>query len=176
MFTLATLEDSIRLDPSTFTLDHNVALTQEINRKFSNKVLPEVGLCISLYDIVSSKDGVLRGGDGAVYVETRFRLVVFAPFVGEILVGWISSCTPEGINVRMEFFDDVFLPSHMLFEGSQFISKEQAWVWNVNDMNLYLDTNEKLRFRVEKMEFLKKGMRIIGSCGVEGLGLISWWT
>lgn len=175
MFTLATVEDSIQLDPSTFSLAHHTALSQEINRKYANKVVRNVGLCVVLYDVVSAADGELRDGDGSLFVSCKFRLVVFAPFMGEILVGWISSCTPEGINVRMEFFDDVFVPSAMLFEGSQFVAKEQAWVWNINDMDLYLDTNEKLRFRVERIEYNAEGMKVVGSCSVEGLGLISWW-
>jgi len=175
MFTLATIEDSIRLGPETFSLGHHAALNQEINRKYANKVIPNVGLGIALYDVLFSKDAQIRNGDGGIYVECKFRVVVFAPFVGEILVGWISSCTLEGINVRMEFFDDIFLPASMLFEGSQFVPKEQAWVWNVNEMDLFLDTNEKLRFRVERTEFTKTSMRVIGSSSVEGLGLISWW-
>lgn len=46
-----------------------------------------------------------------------FRLVVFRPFVGEVLVGWVSSCTEEGLNVKMEFFDDIHIPKHLLFES-----------------------------------------------------------
>lgn len=175
MFTLATVSDSIRLDPDSFDKSHHAALSQAVNDKFANKVLPDVGLCIALYDVHSASDGILRDGDGAIFVDCTFRLVIFAPFVGEILVGWISSCTPEGINVRMEFFDDIFIPNQMLFEGSQFVAKEQAWVWNVNEMELFLDTNEKLRFRVEHLEYGKLGMKVIASCSVEGLGLIAWW-
>lgn len=175
MFTLATVEDLIRLDPDTFELPQHDALQQEVNRKYSNKVVPGVGLGVALYDVLSSSDGEVKNGDGAVFVKCKFRLVVFSPFAGEILVGWISSCTPEGINVRMEFFDDIFLPKNMLFAEAQFVAKEQAWVWNVNEMDLFLDTNEKLRFRVESTEYGKDGMKIVGSCAEEGLGLISWW-
>lgn len=175
MFTLATIQDTIRLAPNTFHLPHGKALSQEINRKYSNRIIPDVGLGISLYDVKSASDGLLKSGDGAIYIKTEFRLVIFAPFDGEVLVGWISSCKPEGIKVRMEFFDDIFIPKSMLFEGCHFIVKEQAWVWKQDDYELYLDINEKVRFRVEQSKYENSGFQIIGSCQVDGMGLLSWW-
>lgn len=177
MFTLARVEDTIRLDPSV--LDYlgpqHSALHQEINRKYANRILPDVGLCVALYDVQRASDGMLQPGDGGVFVKCKFRLLVFSPFDGEILVGWISSCTSEGINVRMEFFDDIHIPKSMLFDGCEFVAKEQAWVWKTSDYELFLDTNEKIRFRVEGRYFKKNGLQIIGSCQVDGMGLISWW-
>lgn len=61
-----------------------------------------------------------KNGDGGVFIKCRsslcthilpniqkltiaigtFRLVVFRPFVGEILIGWVSSCTEEGLNSK----------------------------------------------------------------------------
>lgn len=174
MFTLVKLADTIELDPATFGMSHQQALHQEINAKYANKVLNDVGLCIALYDVQTSSDGLLRPGDGSIYIKCEFRLIVFKPFVGEVLVGWISSCTEEGLNVRMEFFDNVFIPKTMLFEGTQFIIKEQAWVWKNDEYSLYLDTNEKIRFRVEDVTY-DKSMQIIASAQIDGMGLISWW-
>lgn len=174
MFTLVKIADTIELDPSTFGLPHQQALHQEINKKYANRVLTDVGLCIALYDLQTASDGLLRPGDGSIYIKCEFRLIIFAPFPGETLVGWISSCTEEGLNVRMEFFDNVFIPKTMLFEGTQFIVQEQAWVWKNDEYSLYLDINEKIRFRVEEVVF-DKSMRIVASAQIDGMGLISWW-
>lgn len=170
------MEDTIRLDPSVLGLPTRQALEQEINRKYANRVLRDVGLFIALYDVQSCSDGQLKPGDGGVYTKVEFRLVSFMPFEGEVLVGWISRCTSEGINVRMEFFDNIFIPKTMLFEDSHFISKDQAWVWRMNGYELFMDTNEKIRFRVEQRKFdRQEGMQIIASCQVDGMGLLSWW-
>lgn len=74
----------------------------------------------------------------------------------------------------MEFFDNVFIPKTMLFEGTQFIVQEQAWVWKNDEYSLYLDINEKIRFRVEEVIF-DKSMRLVASAQIDGMGLISWW-
>jgi len=46
-----------------------------------------------------------------------FRLIVFRPFKGEILTGRISSSTPAGIKVRLDFFEDILIPGYLLFDG-----------------------------------------------------------
>ncbi|CDO56427.1 similar to Saccharomyces cerevisiae YKL144C RPC25 RNA polymerase III subunit C25 [Geotrichum candidum] len=194
MFNLTKISDLIRLPPDEFSLPLSEALEDLINAKYSNKVIHNVGLCITLYDILEFEDGLTRNGDGSVYIKTTFRLVVFRPFVGEILIGWVSSCTEEGLNVKMEFFDDIFIPKHLLFESCVFIPREQAWVWKNGDDDFYIDTNEKIRFRVEQEVFTQHQPKnpgtpedeqqqhnsppsymIQGSCQSDGLGLVTWW-
>lgn len=48
----------------------------------------------------------------------EFRLVVFRPFVGEVLIGRIMAATHKGIRVSLEFFDDIFIPDNLLFENA----------------------------------------------------------
>jgi DNA-directed RNA polymerase III subunit RPC8 len=61
-------------------------------------------------------------------------MIVFRPFKNEIVTGRITKCTAEGIRgeylscqcgtqlkrvvpVSVRFFDDIFVPSTMLFDG-----------------------------------------------------------
>lgn len=192
MFVLTKITDIIPIQPAEFSRPTEEALENVINTKYANRVIHNTGLCICLYDIESIGDGMIKPGDGASYIKTVFRMVVFRPFVGEILVGWISSCTEEGLNIKMEFFNDIHVPKALLFEECTFIAKEQAWIWNVDEeTKLYLDQNEKIRFRVEQEIFteqipLKPGEEshesrkqppyvILGSCQADGMGLVAWW-
>jgi len=45
----------------------------------------------------------------------EFRLIVFRPFVGEVLTGRIMAATHTGIRISLEFFDDIFIPAHLIF-------------------------------------------------------------
>ncbi|VVT51420.1 uncharacterized protein SAPINGB_P003090 [Magnusiomyces paraingens] len=197
MFVLTKISDLIRLDPLNFNTPLAEGLEDEINKKFANRVIHNVGLCICLYDIEDFNDGMTKNGDGGVFIKCTFRIIVFRPFVGEILVGWVSSCTEEGINIKMEFFDDIHIPKDLLFETCQFVPREQAWVWKNGEYDYYIDTNEKIRFRVEQEIFTQQQPRkpsslqmsedpanqevihppysIIGSCQADGMGLVSWW-
>lgn len=195
MFNLTSIEDIIRIEPSQFGKPVEKVLELEINRKYANRVVHNIGLCVCAYDIESHGDGLIKPGDGAVYVKTKFRIIVFRPFVGEVLVGWVSSCTEEGINVRTEFFDDIYIPKSLLFEKCEFVAGEKgenAWIWKTSDYDLYIDINEKIRFRVEQEHFVEQHPRgpkqteeelasctapytIVGSCQIDGMGLVSWW-
>lgn len=122
-----------------------------------------------------------------------FRMIVFRPFKGEIMTGRISSSSIHGINVRTDFFDEIFIPHTSLFDGSTFDVKENVWIWNNDGNEFYMDKNEVIRFRVEEEAFedqlpipphlqddrmemeRKPPYRILGSAQQAGMGLTSWW-
>lgn len=54
-----------------------------------------------------------------IFVAVEFRLIVFRPFKNEVMLGRISSATEDGIRVRTQFFDQVFIPFSGLPEGSE---------------------------------------------------------
>ena len=43
-------------------------------------------------------DAHVYPGDGSSYIKTHFRLIVFKPFVGEIIVGRIKKCGEQGLQ------------------------------------------------------------------------------
>lgn len=154
MFTLVTIKDKIRIEPDHFSKDYLIALKDEIHAKFSNKILPEVGLCISIHDILLIGDPYIYPGDGASHTETTFRLVVYRPFVGEILSGKIMACdVKNGIRVSMKFFDDVWIPPYLLPDHSYFQDDEKLWVWKYEEHDMFFDLNEEIRFKVNSVQF-----------------------
>ena len=77
MFIITTLEDVIHIVPSDFDKRSRQVLEDNINQKYANRILHGVGLCISLYDLVSASDGLIdpAGGDGGVNVNGASRSV-----------------------------------------------------------------------------------------------------
>jgi len=88
MFVLCTLEDKLRVQPGDLGKPTLEAVTAEIERTYIDKVVPDLGLVITLY--VSG--GYVFPSDGAAHFDTKFRLVVFKPFIGEVLVGKLKAC------------------------------------------------------------------------------------
>ncbi|KAH0545075.1 hypothetical protein FGG08_000846 [Glutinoglossum americanum] len=120
MFILSTLSDLIQITPEDFQKRSAEALEDNINQKYANKVIQQLGLCICMWDLYKSSDALIGHGTGIVHV-----------------------------NVRLDFFDDIFVPPHLLFEGSYFDHTEQTWVWQSDSELFYFDKNETVRFRVE---------------------------
>eukprot|EP00743_Colponemidia_sp_Colp-15_P009050 GILK01009875.1.p1 GENE.GILK01009875.1~~GILK01009875.1.p1 ORF type:complete len:198 (-),score=20.28 GILK01009875.1:103-696(-) len=197
MFVLTEIRDTIAVAPDQLGKDQVQVLTELIQCKYVDRVIPNVGLGVELFDFLKIGDGFIYTGDARSHVEVDFRLVVLRPFIGEVLVGKILHSDPEGLRVTLGFFDDVFIPYSLLKQPCLFDERDSTWVWKYDDHDLFFDRNEEIRFRVRSLQFssarfnrtaLQLGtdeavafedqipMRIIAGCDEDGLGLTSWWS
>ncbi|KAJ5875893.1 uncharacterized protein N7529_001477 [Penicillium soppii] len=194
----------ILISPEDFSKFSAVAIEDNINAKYANKVIQKIGLCISFYDLLESSDGLIGHGTGLVNVNVqskistdlalvKFRMIVFRPFKGEIMLGKISSGTENGIKIGLEFFNDILIPPQMLMENSRFDYAEQVWIWeNDEGSEFFFDVGEVVRFRIEAEEWhdqipnapdlidetpqdRKPPYSILGSMQMGGTGPITWW-
>lgn len=168
MFNLAVIDDTIKLEACQLGSDTVSALTYNINAKYSNRILPNVGLCISHFDFSSISEGHLKNGDGCTYYKATFRLIVFRPFKGEILVGKVKSCDEDGVRITLGFFDDIYVSRDALPMPSGYDHTEAAWFWvgnpdddsvyddallSAKEQRFYFDKNEPVRFLVDGDEY-----------------------
>nr|GLL16787.1 DNA-directed RNA polymerase III subunit RPC8 isoform X2 [Ipomoea trifida] len=65
MFYLSEIEHTLRLPPHLLNLALNEAIKGELEGLFVDKVIAQLGLCISVYDIRSIDGGFIFPGDGA---------------------------------------------------------------------------------------------------------------
>ncbi|RYP41779.1 hypothetical protein DL767_000795 [Monosporascus sp. MG133] len=192
MFILTKIADLVQIEPSQFEKHSRVAIEDNINAKYSNRVIQKIGLCICMYDLLWASEGLIGHGTGMVNVNVEFRLIVFRPFKGETILGKISSATPDGIHIRTDFFEEIFVPYKELPENTEFDHNEQAWKWIVDGEPMYYDKNEMVRLQVidetwndqmpdsAEQEALDKAKKVSpyniqGSMLKEGLGVCLWW-
>eukprot|EP00127_Corallochytrium_limacisporum_P004880 Clim_evm24s191 gene=Clim_evmTU24s191 len=129
------------------------AIEDEINRRYANKVVLDLGLCICLWDIVSRGDIKVNPDSGTYFSTVEFNYVVFRPFIGEVMTGKIRNMSHHGIRVSLRFFDDVWIPTKHLQDPSTFSKEEQLWIWQWENHSLYMDMEEVIRFRVTGVSF-----------------------
>ncbi|KAM5488339.1 DNA-directed RNA polymerase III complex subunit Rpc25 [Microsporum canis] len=189
------MSDLVQIAPEDFSKLSSVAIEDNINEKYANKVIQNVGLCIAFYDLLESSDGLIGHGTGLVNVNVKFRIIVFRPFKGEVIIGKITNGTEQGIKIGVEFFNDIIVPPDLLLDGARFDMKDQVWIWDNGEGGIfYFDVGETVRFRVEQEEWhdqvptapdlhdgvafpdRKPPYSIIGSMQVAGLGLVAWWS
>uniref|UniRef100_A0A8B9R712 DNA-directed RNA polymerase subunit n=1 Tax=Anas platyrhynchos TaxID=8839 RepID=A0A8B9R712_ANAPL len=208
MFVLVEMTDTVRIPPWQFERQLNESIAEELNKKLANKVVYNVGLCICLYDITKLEDSYIFPGDGASHTKGMLlspscisATVVFHPFLDEILIGEIKSCSQD---VSIGFFDDIIIPPESLQQPAKFDEAEQVWVWEYETEegahDLYMDIGEEIRFRVvdetfvdtsptgpssaeastssatEEVQKKEAPYTLVGSISEPGLGLLSWWT
>ena len=86
------MQDIVRIEPHRFSQDMGQQLSEELNRKFANKVrlqyfktinynwydlqvVHKIGLCIILHDIISVGDSYIFPGDGASHTKGIGRIM-----------------------------------------------------------------------------------------------------
>ncbi|PRP78458.1 hypothetical protein PROFUN_13691 [Planoprotostelium fungivorum] len=196
MFVLVKCQDSVVIQPCYFR-DQDLPRTirNEIRLKYTGKYINNVGLCITLHDISSIGDGYISSGEGYAQVKVVFRIIVFRPFEGELLQGQVIRSSEEGITVTLGFFDDIFVPSHMMLPNMIFRNEEGLWFWQYNAYELPIELGDRVRIRVEDIHFFGRvsrrpsnkqqetgvgfndppPMMITASFKDQGLGAIKWW-
>lgn len=200
MFILTKFKDIVRVPACNLGEPIEKVLIEELNRRFANKVVLNVGLVICLHNILEIGESHIYCGDAAIHTRCVFELLVFRPQIGEIICGTLRSSSKEGLNISLGFFDSIIIPHEQLAEPSLFNETEQTWTWNFQDEDqthaMLLEIGEQLRFRVHKEIFvdvsphgptripvapviqpLKQDVpyTILGSISESGLGLVKWW-
>uniref|UniRef100_A0A7M4FQ97 DNA-directed RNA polymerase subunit n=1 Tax=Crocodylus porosus TaxID=8502 RepID=A0A7M4FQ97_CROPO len=188
MFVLVEMTDTVRIPPWQFERKLNDSIAEELNKKLANKNVYMTGSCIN----------------DLHFIPVHFRYVVFHPFLDEILIGNIKSCSQDGVHVSLGFFDDIIIPPESLQQPTKFDEAEQVWVWEYETEegahDLYMDIGEEIRFRVvdetfvdtsptgpssaetstsgatEEVQKKEAPYTLVGSISEPGLGLLSWWT
>ena len=90
----------------------------------------DLGLVVCRYgDCLKITNGSCVPGDGGSHHECLFRLVVFRPFVEEVCVGKIVKSSPDGIQVSIGFYEDIFIPAYWMLRPSQYEETSGLWVW-----------------------------------------------
>ncbi|KAN0115612.1 polymerase III polypeptide H [Russula decolorans] len=167
MFILSILKDKIPIHPSQFGLPPEQALINELNKKYANRVLHDVGLCICVFDVAEVGEGKVRYGDGFLWYTVVFRLTVFRPFPTEIILAKVKSSDEDGIQLSVGFFEDMWIPLVYLPQPCAFDPNERAYFWlpsseatSTHELldspeaeRLYIDQGEIVRVRVERDEF-----------------------
>lgn len=133
MFVLTTVVDTIRIPPNMLSMPTMAAVHSEMDRRYPNRVLMDVGLVISRYgNCLRIGDGICVNGDGGAHHECLVKLVVFRPFVEEVCLGKIVKSTADGIQVSIGFFEDIFIPPYWMLRPSHYDATSGLWVWTPN--------------------------------------------
>ncbi|KAK5976626.1 General transcription factor 3C polypeptide 3 [Trichostrongylus colubriformis] len=198
MFVLALLEDTIAIKPHELGKELGAVLRRRINQRLSNKVVPDLGLCICVYDLLEVGVTYILPGEGSGHTRVKFRLVVFRPHVDEVIEARVVSSTSQGLTLSLEFFEDITIPAERLPEPHVFEQSEQSvkiWYWEYPSEDgeppakLYMDPGKTVRFRVVENIFRdvkpnltqeeaqkEKSYEIIGTMAETGLGCVAWWS
>jgi DNA-directed RNA polymerase III subunit RPC8 len=204
MFELVSLQDTLVVLPKYFEGYELDAIKLEISSKYVGKFIRDLGLFVCIYDFLSIENAFVHTGDGSADFVVEFRMVVFKPFVGGILEGYVRAANKNGVKVSLDFFDEIYVPDYYMLQPSKFVEEQQLWYWKFQGHKLAMKLRSRVRFRVLDLIFNEEISRkppssvaqqesvgvtvsdqdtsmnpppcvIVGSMNESGLGALEWW-
>jgi DNA-directed RNA polymerase III subunit RPC8 len=216
MFCVELITDTIKVQASDLHSGSTLAtIHQEIDAIYPNRILMDVGLVVGRYDAAASssmsndcnhsgnkdstqhqaqkaqKQFITKLGHGSCqgscsHFRVTFALIVFRPFVGEVLIGTIVDSSESGITVSLGFFSAIYVPVYWMLNPS--VYENGVWVWlpTYDDDNDNPDNGDEqkpeqqryemnvgatIRFRVKSINYTQvtataKGMQAVTSSTV----------
>jgi len=101
MFYRTEIKDYVRVPPALFGAEIKDALKQELQEKYKNFISPELGVVISVHQVLDIGEGIIIPGDGAAYYDTVFSLITFRPELQELVYGSVSDITSFGAFLNL---------------------------------------------------------------------------
>ena len=114
MFSLITLEDTVRIPPEKFDQALEVVTHEELSGKFEGIVSTELGFVVAVTNMEVAPVGRVIPGDGATYHTVSFTLLSYSPEVQEIIEGEVVEIEDFGAFIRVGPIDALLHVSQVI--------------------------------------------------------------
>lgn len=101
MYYKTKVQDFIRVPPSNFGNDTNLAVIQEIKKKFNGYISPDLGFVIDVSEVNKIGQGIILPGDGSAHYNVEFTLLTFKPEMQEIVIGKVTNVADFGAFINI---------------------------------------------------------------------------
>ena len=101
MFYLVSVEDYVRVKPKHFGLPTKEAVELQLKESYTDYFNKELGKVIAIVDVLDVGEGIIIPGDGAVYYNSAFKLLVWKPELQELCYGVINEITTFGAFIDL---------------------------------------------------------------------------
>ena len=96
MYTLAKINDTVRVPPERFGEDLNEAIRDIVQKTFEGTIRRNHGLIVIVDNITPLGDGIVIRGDGGMYQKVEFEALTFNPILQEIVDGIVCEIVEFG--------------------------------------------------------------------------------
>src|SRR3989338_4676511 len=172
MFYEGTLKSHIRVPPSSFNMDVEDAVMEQLNQEFQEHISKDFGVVIAISEILEIGEGIIIPGDGAAYYDTTFKLLAFKPELQEVLLGNISEITDFGAFMDIGPVDGMI---HISQTMDDFVSFSKSNVLTGKESKKVLKINDLCRARIIAVSYKDLNNPKIGfTMRQVGLGKEEW--
>jgi len=144
------LKGHIRVPPTSFNMDVEDAILQQLNIKFKDFVSKDFGIVIAVSEIVEIGEGIIIPGDGAAYYDTKFKVYVFKPELQEIIIGNVTQIEDFGAFINLGPLDGMI---HISQTMDDFVTFSKSGVLTGKQSKKNLKTGDECRARIVAVSY-----------------------
>lgn len=140
MYKLLKVKDVVRIPPRMFTMDPKEAAEIVLRETYEGIYDRDEGVVLAVLDVEEVSEGVIVPGDGATYHEVVFNVLVWQPYMHEVVEGEVIDVAPYGAFIRIGPMDGLvhisqLMDDYVVFDekNKQFIGKETNRVLKLGD-------------------------------------------
>lgn len=172
MFKILTIKENVRVPPTKFSLELNQALKESLQDSIEGKIFPEIGVVMSVTEIISSGEGSIVPEDGAVFYPAEFNVLVYRPEVNELVFGEVVDITEFGAFTRIGPIDALIHVSQIMDDKMAYDAKNA--VFNGRKTNNKLKEGDVVKARIVGVSLGKGRSKISLTMRQPTLGSLDW--
>ena len=100
MYKILTVEDTIRVPPKRFGEDLKKAITAEFENNTAGRIDKNMGIILAVTSVDQTSEGKIIMGDGAIYYNVTFDILIYQPVINEVVEGSVTEITEFGAFVN----------------------------------------------------------------------------
>ncbi len=171
MFYITEVEDYIRVEPKLFGLPTLEAVDKQLRETYADYYDKELGKVVSVIEIMEIGEGVIIPGEGVVYYDSKFKLLVWKPELQELVFGIISEITTFGAFINMGAMGGMIHISQTMDDYVSF-SKANSLLGKASKRNL--KTGDLCLARIVALSHKGDEPKIGLTMRQPGLGKLDW--
>lgn len=171
MFYEVLVTDHVRVEPSKFGMDTDVAVQTQLEESYSGFRDKDIGTVVAVLDVLEVKEGIIIPGDGAAYYESTFKLIVFRPELQELVYGTIEEITNFGAFMSMGPIRGMI---HISQTMDDFVSFSDTGVLTGKNGKKNLVQGDKCIARIVAISYKGEEPKIGLTMRQPGLGKLDW--
>lgn len=171
MFYLTDVEDYIRVEPRLFGLPTLEAVENQLQELYTDYYDKELGKVVMVIEVSEVGDGVIIPGDGAVYYNSKFRLLVWKPELHELVYGTISEIANFGAFINLGVMRGMI---HISQTMNDYVSFSKSNTLTGKSSKRSLKEGDLCLARIVAISHKGKALKMSLTMRQPGLGKLEW--
>ncbi len=174
MYEIVSIKDRIRVPPHLFKDKLEDSVEGAIKDGYEGIFDRKIGVLLLNISVNSIGEGVILPGDGAVYYDAEFDMLVWKPELQEIVKGFVSEITEFGAFIRIGPVEGMVHLSQVM---DDFVSYSKSGSLQGRESNSVIKVGDQVVARIIAISFKTSETPKIGlTMRQKGLGKPEWWV